>query len=153
MSFDIKVCYNAYMNCNKCGLQKDFKNVCRPCKSKADKIWRKNNKEKVANYFKKRWQEPERRLANKLYKERNRFGIDAEDYVKDKSCHDCGITNKHYKSIKGRRLDINHIDDNGRRALRLGDNPNNNFENFMVVCRSCHVSWHNKNVRDYASNK
>lgn len=153
LSFVTNVCYNIGMNCKKCGLLKNEKGICRSCKSASDKAWREKNKEHVANYFKKRWQEPERKKANKLSKEKNRFGIDADEYVKNKSCESCGITNKQHLAEKGRRLDINHIDDNGRKAQRLNQTPNNSPENFMVVCRSCHVSWHNKNVRDYASSK
>jgi len=149
ISFDTKDWYNIVMKCKKCGLGKELNKVCRPCKAISDRIWRQNNKEKVAKYFREKWKDPERKKANKLYKERHRFGIDAELFVKNKNCYGCGISNTDYKAKNGRRLDINHIDDNGRRALRMGDNPNNKPENFMVVCRSCHVSWHNKNVRKY----
>lgn len=140
------------MDCKKCSKPKQGA-VCKPCKSIADRLWREKNKEHVANYFKKKWQDPERRKANKLYKEKHRFGIDAEKHVEDKSCEVCGISNKEYKVKTGRRLDINHIDDNGRQAIRTKTKMNNDTSNFMVVCRSCHVSWHNRNVRNYASNK
>jgi hypothetical protein len=138
--------------CKKCGGPKE--KVCKPCKSISDRLWRQKNKEHVREYFKKRWQEPERKIANKLYKEINRFGLDAEAFTKDKSCENCGITNDEYKLLTGRRLDINHVDDNGRRAQRKKENVNNSTDNLMVLCRSCHVAWHNKNVREYSeSNK
>lgn len=138
--------------CKKCGKPKD--KICRPCKSASDKRWRDNNKEKVRAYFKKRWLEPERKAANKLYKNRGRFGIDADSYVLDKACEGCGKSNNENIEEYGRRLDINHIDNNGRRAMRMGEVVNNSTDNFMVMCRSCHTRWHNKNIRDYnESNK
>ena len=149
LSIVTNACYNVNMKCRKCGLLKNEKGVCGPCKSASDKAWREKNKEHVANYFKKRWQEPERKRSNRLSKEKSRFGINADEFVKDKSCNICGVTNTEYTKNQGRRLDINHVDDNGRKAQRLGQTPNNTPENFMVVCRSCHVSWHNKNVRVY----
>lgn len=139
------------MLCKKCGQEYEVR--CKPCKAIADKAWRDGHKEHVREYFKKRWQEPKRKADNKLYKEKQRFGIDAELYVKDKVCVYCGITNKAYKLQTGRRLDINHIDNNGRQAMRTKGIINNSNDNFMVVCRSCHVTWHNKNVRDYAKSK
>lgn len=121
--------------------------VCKKCKRKRDAEYRKNNKEKIAKYFYDRWRsDPEARAKNLEYKEIRRTGMNATEFVQDKSCEVCGLTNKEHMEKYGERLHIHHRDNNGRHHIRTGLKPEH--ENLQVLCRSCHVSIDNAN-RDY----
>ena len=122
--------------------------LCKACKSNDDKKYRKNNKEKVANYFKKLWSNPERKERNKLFKEISRFGLNASEFVENGKCELCNITNKQHIEKWGQRLQIHHIDNKGRHNQSLKKNPNNKKNNLRILCKSCHVKIDNP-LKDY----
>jgi len=73
---------------------------------------------------------------NTKAKTRQRFGIDSrEDFIKQRGgkCQNCGNKNS---------LVIHHIDQKGRNVQNLGQQPNNDISNLMVVCKSCHTGFH-----------
>jgi len=117
--------------------------LCKTCKSEMDKTYREKNKEKISQYFKKLWQNPERRSKNRRFKEIKRFGLfegglTASEYLVNKNCEKCGITNEQHKEKFGTRLHIHHKDEKGRNFTDKGLEPNNSQENLMIVCNSCH---------------
>ena len=129
---------------------KDGKNtVCKTCKAKTNKEYREKNKEKLAKQHYDYWRNnPKAKIQNKKAKEKNRFGFNATEFVKEKCCEVCGITNKEHLIKYKERLHIDHKDNQGRRNQRLGLKPNNNLENLQILCRSCHVKKDNK-LREY----
>jgi len=150
------------MTCNHCGkvgesslfsksnVSKDGEKArCKECKRKEDALYRIKNKEKLAEYFTNKWKnDPERRAKNKIMKEKQRFGMNATEYVSDKECEICGINNEQHKEKYGERLHIHHRNNEGRHNIRL--NIPTNHSDMQVLCRSCHVSVDNKN-RDYTN--
>ena len=148
------------IKCNRCGKTGDSslfsksnvskdgsRALCKECKGVADSLYRKKNKEKVAEYFKKRWRsDPESKAKNKVYKEKLRSGMNATEYVKDKCCKVCKMTNDQHLDMYGERLHIHHNNNKGRYNIRHNIPPDHSC--IMVLCRSCHVSIDNKN-RDY----
>jgi hypothetical protein len=143
------------MECRKCKSQKkeseftkrkgNATKLCKECKSVIDKEYRTRNKEKISKYFFHKWREDStRRQENKIYKETKRFGMNATDFVKDKKCESCGMTNdEHLKKYK-RRLNINHKNNIGRNTK----NPDNRLENFEILCQSCHTKYGKKKPYD-----
>lgn len=114
---------------------------CKKCKAQDDKIYYLKNKDKIAKYHYNLWRSSEKRKKqNRRYKENNRFGMDATDYVKNKKCENCGLTNKEHYDRWNERLHIHHIGFDGRKNQRLNKNPNNAKNNYKVLCRQCHVS-------------
>jgi len=132
--------------------KKDGKSsICKDCKKKIDKKYYNDNYTKIAEYNSKRWREDESvRLKNKLYKEKNRFGIDATEFVKNKKCSVCEISNNEHLLKYNERLHIDHIDNKGRKSQRLNKDVNNDLSNFQILCRSCHVVKDNK-LKNYDS--
>lgn len=53
-------------------------------------------------------------------------------------CQDCGITQEECKKKYGGILDVHHID---------GDDTNNNLDNMISLCLSCHQKLHHKERR------
>lgn len=149
------------IKCYKCGLEgnrKDFvphtmnkkkpQGLCKKCDNKRSKAWRQNNKKKNAQYFKEYWKDPKRKLNNKKYIEMNRFGFDATEFIQDKSCEICNMTNEQHLLKYSERLHIHHIDNNGRHNQSQQKTPINNKVRMQILCRSCHVREDNlKNKR------
>jgi 5-methylcytosine-specific restriction endonuclease McrA len=135
---------------NNSANKKDGKSSsCKDCKKKKDKKYYNSNYSKIAEYHRKRWREDKSiKLKNKLYKEKNRFGINATEFVKNKKCSYCGISNNDHFVKYNERLHIDHIDNKGRKSQRLKETVNNDLSNFQILCRSCHVKKDNK-LRDY----
>ena len=142
------------MECMKCGFigdEEDFarknksgKGLCRKCKAGEDKEYREKNKEKMKAYFKQKWRtDEERRKKNKKMKEIQRTGLDASEYVKDKNCEICGMSNEDHFCRYGERLHVHHKENTGRKNIRLGEIPDHS--ELQVLCRSCHVKEDNKN--------
>jgi len=92
--------------------------VYKKSKQKSDKKYYEKNKEAVLAY----------RAA---HRELERFGRSREEILKlfDNRCQICH---------KEEDLVIHHIDNKGR-AVK---NPNNDLENFTVLCRACHMIHH-----------
>ncbi len=138
--------------CKKCGTEKPieqfikvkgkYTSPCKRCKAKMDKAYREKNKYKLANYFKEKDKEPNRKKKNKLYKELNRFGFDATAYVQDKKCSHCGLSNDEHIAKYNERLHLHHKNNDGRKNQRLGLKPVN--KDLVVLCRSCHVIADNR---------
>lgn len=78
----------------------------------------------------------------RLINEIKRTGMNATEFVKDKCCEICGMTNNEHIAKYNERLHIHHKDNNGRRNIRLGEKPIH--ENLQILCRSCHVRADNK---------
>jgi len=137
---------------NNSASKKDGKSSnCKDCKRKIDKKYYNANYAKIAEYCSKRWREDESvRLKNKLYKEKNRFGIDGTAFVKNKKCSFCGMSNNEHLIKYNERLHIDHIDNKGRKSQRLNEDVNNDLSNFQILCRSCHVKKDNK-LKSYDS--
>ena len=72
--------------------------------------------------------------------------MNATEYVKDKKCEVCGMTNDQHLKKYRERLHVHHENNKGRYNIRHGIAPDHS--QIKVVCRSCHVSLDNKN-RDY----
>ena len=147
--------------CSKCGFVGDAvlfsksnktkdgrRGMCKKCKSESDKKWRRENKEKTSAYFKKLWRNPKRKIMNRLYVDKIRFGFNAETFILDKECDLCGINNEDHLKKYGQRLQIHHRDNQGRHNQRDGLPPNNQESNLQVLCKSCHVKVDNK-LKDY----
>jgi len=155
-----------FKKCRKCGIKKSsdyfhkskqnkdgLMGICKTCKSIEDLIYRKQNKESIAKKQHEYWlSNTQAKNKNRYFKERHRFGINATEYVKSKSCVHCGITNDEHIIKFGERLQIHHIDNRGRRAMQLKELLNNSLNNFEVVCRACHCRITNK-TKDYSKRK
>jgi len=136
------------MICRKCGKKKEVnlfckngrneklnKGLCRKCKNSMDKVYRIKNKEKLQEYFSKKWRtDPDMKKRNRMYKDLQRYGFDASSHCDDKQCTLCGMTNNESLKKWGQRLQIHHKDLNGR-GVKI---PNNSKDNFMILCKSCH---------------
>jgi len=146
----------------KCGSCKIIKNVneysksgikykkCKQCKSEQDKKYAIKNKEKIAEYHHNLWRNnTERKKSNRLYVSKIRFGLDADNFVKGKSCEICGMTNQEHLDKWGERLNINHRNNKGRRAMKVGLKPDNNIDNLQVLCRACHCKYGNSKEQNY----
>ncbi len=145
------------MKCRKClkEIQEDmiYKKYinhcyCKSCKSKEDNEYRIRNKESIAKQRANKWRtNPEVRRRNTYYKEKRRTGMDATNYVKDKCCEVCNMTNQEHKTKWNERLHIHHPHNDGRHNIRKGNEPIHN--SIMVLCRSCHVTKDNKENKNY----
>lgn len=149
------------MTCGSCGYvgeEKDFtksnvskdgkRALCKKCKSISDKKYRETHKESVAKQKSIAWRtNAMAREVNRIAKERQRFGLDATEYVKDKVCSVCGMTNEQHLERYHERLHIHHPNNDGRKNMRLGITPVN--ENLVVMCRSCHVKEDNHKNKIY----
>lgn len=74
------------------------------------------------------------------YEERKRYGKTKDEWIEyfGGRCSICGITNYEHLVKNGIRLSIHHKDKRGRNT----NNPNNNVENIVLVCNSCHGKIH-----------
>lgn len=147
--------------CSKCGFKNEkkyFNKVwgnnrgrCKQCKSKLDKSYAERMKDKLKAYYKKKWAEDsERRLKHLIHTNIKRYGFaNPFDFVKDKKCANCGITNQEHIDRYGERLNIHHKDDFGRKAMKQGLKPNNKLSNLEVLCRSCHCKVSNEENQEY----
>lgn len=142
------------IECTRCHVSKErseFRKIhettgrglCRDCKNAADKQYRAKNKEKVAAYFRELWKDPARRAKNRLMKEYHRFGLDATAFVQGKCCELCSISNDEHIRRFGIRLTIHHKDGQGRMMTKRGLSPNNDPNNFQIVCSACHAKLEN----------
>ncbi len=75
------------------------------------------------------------RKINLKAKHIQRFGVEREVFIKQRGgkCQNCGSK----KSLR-----IHHIDNQGRKAQSLGQKPNNDPSNLMLVCQRCHNLHH-----------
>ena len=108
--------------CTRCGNEREFysndRSTCKECRKLEFRLYQKSH--------------PER---NKIRWERNqirRYG-DFRNRVVGGSCEICGKTGK---------LDVHHIDGNGRNLVDHGFFANNNISNLRTLCRSCHIKIH-----------
>lgn len=148
--------------CPKCNIVKDMQDFgnqkaskdgkysyCKSCKKQINKKYYNENFDKVAEYHYKRWRENNNvKIINKKAKEKARCGINATEFVKDKCCVACGMTNNEHFAKWNERLHIDHINNDGRANQRIGLLPNNELSNLQILCRSCHVKKDNK-TKDY----
>jgi len=88
---------------------------------------------------------------NRIAVEKNRFGFDATEYVKDKKCEDCGLTDEQHREKYSERLHIHHNKNNGRHNQRIGLDPES--EDLSVLCRPCHARRDNLQHKDYAGER
>lgn len=73
--------------------------------------------------------------------------MNATEFVMDKKCQNCGMTNAQHHERYCERLHIHHVENTGRRNIREGREPDHS--RMVILCRSCHVAEDNKN-RDYS---
>ena len=161
--YSVNKIHTTQKECSVCNITKsmqDFSNTksakdgkcsyCKSCKRQIDKKYYNDNFDKVADYHKQRWRTNENaKIQNKKAVEKKRFGLNATELVKDKSCQHCGITNDEHFKKWNERLHIDHINNDGRYNQRLGLKPNNDMSNLQILCRSCHVRKDNK-TKDYS---
>ncbi len=120
--------------------------LCKSCKAKQDKSYREKNKEKIKLYFAKYDKTPHRKKLSAVYREKRRCGINATEFVKNKVCEKCGMTNDEHKERYNERLHLHHKNNTGRHNQRLKIKPIH--KDLQVLCRSCHVSEDSRN-KDY----
>lgn len=70
---------------------------------------------------------------------RRRNGTESREFFLKKADYKCENVGCLGKS---KTLHVHHIDNRGRAALEKGKKANNNPENIMVLCNSCHVGHH-----------
>jgi len=75
---------------------------------------------------------------------RRRFGIDDREGMLKQAGYNCQNV---YCKGRGKTLHIHHVDNEGRRAMQEGRSPNNDPDNLMVICSSCHQAHHRWNHR------
>jgi 5-methylcytosine-specific restriction endonuclease McrA len=127
--------------------------ICKSCKKESDKRYREKNREYLCAYKKEqRLINPMVRIQQRKSHEKTRFGFNATEYVQDKKCVSCGISNEEHLMRYKERLHIDHVNNDGRKNQRMGLKPNNSFENLQVLCRSCHVSKDNR-LKNYIGRK
>lgn len=135
-----------------------YKNTgkCKECKRNCDrKDYYKHREKRLAYWQEHKTKFPDRlREINRLAVSRHRFGLDRDEIIKDDTtCEHCGIAQSDHKELYGLSLNIHHIDGWGRKALRVGEKPNNDPSNLLVLCSRCHTIEHNtKRInREYKS--
>lgn len=98
----------------------------RKSKAKSDKKYYEKNKENILAY-KSEWNELKR------------FGVKREEIIErdGRKCAHCQTSDLD-------SLVIHHIDNEGRKALKDGEEPNNDPANLITLCRSCHARLHLK---------
>ena len=76
------------------------------------------------------------------YMDRALFSNNREKAIKrdDEKCKICGITRKEHRIKYNRDLNVHHIDNNG--VNKSKDKKNNNLDNLITVCQSCHGKIH-----------
>lgn len=125
-----------------------YKNTgkCKECKRDCDKKDYYKHREKRLAYWKEhKIKFPGRlREINRLAVSRHRFGLDRDELIQDSTrCEHCNISQVEHKDLYRMSLNIHHKDGWGRKALRLGDPPNNSPDNLMILCSPCHTIEHN----------
>jgi len=124
--------------------------LCKGCKAKQDKKYQEKHKVKKAAYDFNRWRTDEKvKDVNRKAVSQRRFGLDADEFVKNKSCEMCGMTNPEHKAKWSQQLNINHKNNKGRKASRLKEKPDNSIANLQILCRACHCTYSNLNERKY----
>lgn len=90
----------------------------------------------------------DKRLIQKyIAGEKQRFG-GRRDLIVTKygaRCVECGMSESESIARWGRKLDIHHIDGNGRTS----ENPNHELDNLILLCRECHMSAHHPKGRPF----
>lgn len=137
-----EICGESYVLKNKHGGHPKKRPTCGKQRCQNRWTWlakHDENKQKKLNAYRKNMlTRPEYvRAINRKANARRRYGVDDRESLLKKHngvCENCGI--------KKSRLVIHHIDNNGRRAEMLGEKANNDPQNIMLVCDSCHVSHH-----------
>ncbi len=127
-----------------------FESCCKECsyeKKKEYNIkWRKDNVKHCVGYNRKRFKQLKDAygLGSGTIK---RIGFRTALFVYDRAkrkCQICGEENY---------LTIHHIDHKGRNNQRRGLPQNNNIDNLIVICRSCHGKIHGKEGKGIKHNK
>jgi 5-methylcytosine-specific restriction endonuclease McrA len=124
-----KECSDKVMTQNrkKAGIKSYYKN--RESRIKRVEKYAELNREKVLADKRKYYQENKDRLLE--YFNDRRFDGNREEVLK-RDNYMC----RHCRS--GENLNVHHIDGNGRTS----DNPNNEIDNLITLCLSCHMQLH-----------
>ncbi len=109
--------------------------------------WRSENPEEA----KRRVRESMRRRRRELRREGLGYNDDylfgnnrKEVYERDGySCVDCGLTNAESLEKYGEILTVHHIDGKGTNEISSSE-KNNDVDNLVTLCRSCHVREHRR---------
>ena len=133
--------------------------LCKLCKNKQDREYRKRNPHISKNWWKKYKDEKGTTEIKKIQKRsqnRFRFGVsDKSEVVNENSrCENCGMTQTDHLEKWSLSLNIHHRDGKGRHNNNKGIKPNNSIENLQILCQSCHTRLHNltRVNRDYKNN-
>lgn len=121
----------SFIFCKDCGIQvknKGGKRLrCIDCATK------KNEREKIERAAK--WYQENKKLRIRE-RDRIRFGGMREKAIKrdGEKCLNCAMTREQHHLKFGCDITVDHIDGNGRNSKE----QNNNLENLMTLCLSCH---------------
>ena len=88
------------------------------------------------------------RILRRLCKDKKRYGLNSELFIRYKKCEKCGMTNQESLEKWGQRLQIHHEDNQGRHNQSIGLRPNNDKTNLKILCKSCHPKFDNP-MKDY----
>lgn len=127
--------------------RKTTENLCKNCRNKQTSERRKLNPQKYK--YNKKYQQKTIECRRKKRKEiKDKYGLGSGTVMRfgfelalkvyekcERKCVQCG-------EING--LVIHHLDRNGRNLENIGLKPNNNIDNLIVLCRSCHGKIHGK---------
>lgn len=119
--------------CKDCKNKKPLfvKDLCRGCydNKNRNRIRQKSSKWRAHN--------PEKMIESR---EKSRFGGNVQAVLERDNfqCQDCGMTQEQHIIIFGVRLLVHHKDGEGRRK----DNPNNDIDNLIAMCKRCHQISH-----------
>jgi hypothetical protein len=135
--------------------------LCLECKRKKDSVWYYKHIKQARKYYRSIMKDPVRyaknRKQNIIAVSKIRSGLNRlETILPNTRCYVCGITQtEHLEKVKrfgkGLSLSIHHVDNKGRRAMRMGFKPNNAPDNLMILCSADHTRQHN-HERDYTGN-
>jgi hypothetical protein len=131
--------------CKKCFSEKSekYRNENKEKIRAVNKEYIKKNKDKIAKYKYEQWRnDPTIKERNRKSVDKRRIGMDAEK-IKNEKCEMCGITNSEHIEKYGKRLHVHHVNNNGRRNIRLGLVPVH--DELQILCMSCHPKVDNKN--------
>ena len=122
----VKPAYNwKGRSCTKCGnTPVKARGLCNSC-------YRKQLKKEKPDLYRKQWTASNHRVH---------FGGRRSQIIEKAGggCAICGLSDTESMSRYGHKLDIHHIDENGRTS----DSPNHADNNLVALCRSCHMSLH-----------
>jgi hypothetical protein len=131
-------------HCKQCNKKIFVKDMCRSHYVKWHKKQNPESYKKAQDKYQKsdKYKEYRRdyRIKNNVksipYMNNKRFGGLREEVIQrdQEQCVECNMTRKEHKNKWGRDITVDHIDGEGR----YSKNPNNELNNLVTMCLSCH---------------